>query len=277
MNVEEAILSILARRPSMTRQDVEKRIQEKKTASGGLLTDSSAARLVAAEYGVKFKLRRPSPKLYVEQLVSGLNNVTVTGRVQALGQAQSFSGRNRQGQVAHLTIADKTGRIRVVLWNEKVELVNRIQLGQVIVVEHSYVRKSKYGQNELHVGQRGSIRIVPEHCTEADFPPIERFEDSYPRIGELREGTRIDMIHGTVKTEPNLREVTTRRGDKVLLASFELEDHTGKIRVSAWEEQARRIAVLPAGSKVTFKNAYVKKGFGDQLEIVTSASTQIVT
>ncbi len=270
-------MSILARCPSLTRQDVEKRIQERKTASGGLLTDASAARLVAAEHGVKFKLGKPSPKLYVEQLVSGLNNVTITGRVVALGKPQTFSRRNRQGQVAHLTIADKSGSIRVVLWNEQVELVDRIRLGHVIAVEHSYVRKSKYGQNELHVGQRGSIQTVPEQCTDADFPSIERVQDSCPRISELREGSRIDVIHGTVKTEPNLREVTTRRGSKVLLASFELEDHTGKIRVSAWEEQARRIAELPAGSTVTLKNAQVKKGFGDQLEIVTRASTQIAT
>lgn len=277
MNVEEAIMSILTRCPNLTRQDVEERIRERKTASGGLLTESSAARLVAAEYGVKIKLRRSSPKLYIEQLVSGLNNVTATGRVSALGKSKSFSRRNGQGQVAHLTIADKTGKIRVVLWNEKVELINQIHLDQVIRVEHSYVRKSKYGQNELHVGQRGNIQIAPDSCIEADFPPIETFEASCPRIGDLREGTRIDIIHGTVKTEPNLKEVTTRLGDKVLLASFELEDQTGKIRVSAWEEHARRIAELTMGSKVTFKNAHVKRGFGNQLEIITRASTQIVT
>jgi replication factor A1 len=277
MNVEEAILSILACCPNLTRQDVEKRIQERKTASGGLLTDASAARLVAAEYGVEFKHRKPSPKLYVNQLVSGLNNVTVTGRVVTLGKPQSFSGRNRQGHVAHLTIADKTGKIRVVLWNEKVDLVHSIQPGDVIVVEHSYIRKSKFGHNELHVGQRGSMQIVPEPCTEADFPSIERGQDSCSRISELREGTRIDTIQGTVRTEPSLKEVVTRRGDKVLLASFELEDQTGKIRVSAWEEQARRIAELAVGSTVTFKNAQVRKGFGDQLEIVTRASTQIAT
>ncbi|MCW3981455.1 MAG: OB-fold nucleic acid binding domain-containing protein [Candidatus Bathyarchaeota archaeon] len=277
MNVEEAISSILTRCPNLTRQDVEKQIQERRTASGGLLTESSAARQVAAGYGVKIKLKRSTPKLYIKQLVSGLNNVTATGRVLAVGKPHSFSRRNGQGHVANLSIADKTGKIRVVLWDDKVELINRIHLGQVIRVEHSYVRKSKYGQNELHVGQRGNIQMTSDSCTEADFPQMERFEVHSLRIGDLREGTRIDTIHGIVKTEPNLKEITTRLGDKVLLASFELEDQTGKIRVSAWQEHARRIADLTVGSKVTFRNAHVKRGYGNQLEIVTRASTQIIT
>ncbi|MEM3703522.1 MAG: OB-fold nucleic acid binding domain-containing protein, partial [Candidatus Bathyarchaeia archaeon] len=78
-----------------------------------------------------------------------------------------------------------------------------------------------------------------------------------------------------VVAKPNLREVKTSKGETVRLAVFEIADETGKIWVSAWRENAEKTAHLKIGDKIAIKNAYVKKGFGDQLEISTINKTSI--
>ncbi len=273
---EEVIQRILTHCQTLTRHEVEKAIKDRKTSSGGLLTDAAATRLVAAEYGVEVKVRKSAPKIYIEKLVSGLNNVTITGRVLALGEIKQFSTANRQGQVARVTIADRTGRIKVILWNERAEATKMIQPGQIVRVIHGYVRRSKYGPMELNVGERGDLQVSPSDVVETDYPQIKNSEYFPSRIIDLKEGTNIHVLEGVIKTQPNLKEVTTKSGENVLVTSFELEDSTGKIWVSAWRKHAEKLAELNAGSKVVLKNTYVKRGFGSQLEINTRASTEIV-
>jgi hypothetical protein len=54
-----------------------------------------------------------------------------------------------------------------------------------------------------------------------------------------------------------------------------LKDETSKIWVSAWRKNAEIAGNLKIGEKITIKNAYVKKGFGDQFEITTKNTTKI--
>ena len=53
-------------------------------------------------------------------------------------------------------IADKEGILRVVLWNEKAELVEKGELkaGQAVRLLHGYTREDRYGKTELHLGQQ---------------------------------------------------------------------------------------------------------------------------
>jgi len=56
-----------------------------------------------------------------------------------------------------------------------------------------------------------------------------------------------------------------------------LKDETGRMWVSAWRRHADSVKDLKVGGKVVMKNAYVKKGFGDQPEISTRDKTSITT
>jgi hypothetical protein len=54
--------------------------------------------------------------------------------------------------------------LRVVLWDNKVDLIEKakIQREQKIRISHGYVREGLDGKPELHVGQRGSIKVIEE-------------------------------------------------------------------------------------------------------------------
>ena len=117
MSLEDVVNRILLSRPDLSRQDVLKRIEEKKKGVKGYLTDEAAARIVATELGVEVPQEFFKTEILIKDVVSGLNDVTVTGRVLTVHSPQTFTRSDMtKGTFTHLLIADKTGAIKVILW-----------------------------------------------------------------------------------------------------------------------------------------------------------------
>lgn len=91
IGVEEIVKHILSKCPDLTREEIVLTMEKKKVAGGGFLIEVATARLVAAEYGVEIKFEMPLPKIYIHQLVPGLNDVTISGRVLLVNKPQVFS------------------------------------------------------------------------------------------------------------------------------------------------------------------------------------------
>ncbi|HML03516.1 MAG TPA: OB-fold nucleic acid binding domain-containing protein [Candidatus Bathyarchaeia archaeon] len=382
MSADEIINCILSTRIDTSREEILRRIKEKRSAAGGFLEDETAARLVASEFGVTF-----APRLFhareipIDKLVLGLNDVTVMGRVLVAYPAQKYVRKNgTMGQFGHLLIADDTGTIRVLLWNDKAGIMEegKIKQAQIVRIIHGYVREANDGQLELHLSQRSELDVDPQGVKDDRFPKIESLmekigkitkkkkkvsiigtvlsvssitgfqradksegkvcratlkdctgqivvvfwndkvavledvqigdrlqvidarvkegidgqlelhvekrafveklapiKDEVAKISSLQKEGILVSIEGVIRTAPVEREVTTSRGEKIKVASFELEDSSGKIWVSAWRKHAEIVGQFVAGSKIRIRDAYVRKGFGDSLEISTRAASTV--
>jgi len=382
MSIEEIIEQILTARPDFSREEILQKIMAKKSAAGGFLTEETAARLVASELGIEITQELLHFKeIPISDLVSSLNNVTVTGRVLIAHQTQTYNRKDEtEGQLARLLIADKTGTLRILLWNDKAELVRnrKLQQGQIVRVLHGYVREARDGDLELHLGQRGELQINPSDVKESNYPETSSFmtkigkitgkqkkanvigtvqsisqvtafqrrdgaegkvlrmmledatgqitavfwNDQVDAVNDVQIGDRLEImdakvkeridrrlelhvenrvhvvrlsplpeevvkieslekesgpitLEGVVRIKPLKKEVTTARGEKINVTAFELDDASGKIWVSAWREHAEVAEHLTVGTRIKIKNAYVRKGFGDNLEITTRASSKI--
>lgn len=274
MSLEKTVEKILSSRPDLTRQEVHKMIEKKKEGVGEFFTDETAARIVASELGVEIVQKPLQLEILIQDLVSGLNDVTVAGRVITVYPPKTFTRRDlTEGKFARLLIADKSGTLKVVLWDDKTDLVEtgKVEQGQITEVSHGYVREGLDGKLELHVGSRGNIQISPPEAAEINYPPIMRW---VKKVGEIREDGPI-TVEGTIATTPTVREVVTSRNEKVAVASFELRDDTGKIGVSAWRKLADVAKGLAVGTRIRIKNAYARKGLADQLELTSRSFTSI--
>jgi len=387
MSLREIVEQILSCRKDITQEEVMKKIEEKKSLAEGFFTDETAARVVATELGVEI-LREPfhPEALLIRDLVSGLNDVTVTGRVTAVHPSKAFARPDlTEGKFARLFIADKSGTLKVVLWDDKASLIDagKIAKGQIVRVSHGYVRGGLDGKLELHAGQRSDVQVSPPNAREEDYPSVAPFMEKigkitskskkastigaiksvYPvssfkrrngaagkvvrlrledetgqitavvwnekveQLGEVRIGDslqvtdarvkeRIDgqlelhvenatqiktvqrrippqieeetktvaeikeeggpvTVEGTVVTTPTVRQVVTSRGERVSVASFDLRDITGKIGVSAWRKLADMAKNLTVGTRIKIKDAYVKRGFGNKLELTSRTFTSM--
>ena len=275
MSLEKIVEQILSSRPDLTRQEVHKMIEKKKEGVGEFFTDETAARIVASELGVEIVQKPLQLEILIQDLVSGLNDVTVAGRVVTVYPPKTFTRRDlTEGKFARLLIADTSGTLKVVLWDDKTALMEtgKVEQGQIIEVSHGYVREGLDGKLELHVGSRGNIQISPPDAAETKYPPITRW---VKKVGEIREKGGPITVEGTIVTTPTVREVVTSRNEKVAVASFELRDDTGKIGVSAWRKLADVAKGLAVGTRIRIKNAYARKGLADQLELTSRSFTSI--
>jgi hypothetical protein len=101
------------------------------------------------------------------------------------------------------------------------------------------------------------------------------FKEKFFKIADLREGIAKVNVKAEIATKPLLRDVKTSKEEIVKLANFELKDETGRIWVSAWRNQVDSVKNLKVGDKIIIKNVYIKKGFGNQLELSTRNTTSI--
>jgi len=262
MNVEEIVRHILLHSHGLTREEVVMAIEKKKAASGGFLTDEAAARLVAAERGVEIKLKETHPRIYIHQLVSGLNDVTVSGRVLFVNMPQIFSRPDGNGQVARLLIADKTGTVKVVLWNDKAEFARKIRLGQIVKVLHGYVRQGRDGEMELQIGQRGDVQIDLSGVKENDFPPIKDFCEKIVNITKVHRKVNVE---GVIKVIYPVSTFQRHDGTQGKVIRMVLEDETGRIPVVFWNEKTEEVTEAKEEMAVLLINAKVNKDRQNEL------------
>ena len=89
MSLEDVIKRILSSRDDVTRKEVLTMIEEKKRKAKGFFTDDSAARVVAAELDVGV-LQVNKPDVLIEDLIPGLRDVTIVGRVITVYPEKTF-------------------------------------------------------------------------------------------------------------------------------------------------------------------------------------------
>lgn len=383
MVADEIIRQILLKCPEISKEQILERLERERRKTGGFIPDETLLQVIGAEFGCQISSSETAmPRLSLRDLVPGLNDVTVVGRVIAVFPIKAFSG-NRNGKFASLLLADKHGILRVVLWNSKASLMEsgELKVGQLISFSHAYTREDYSGKIELHIGEKCEVEVNPKGLEAKDYPTVANFttdigelkhahnnrrvnvvgrvkklfsataferQDSssgkvmrliiFDRTGEIpvviwnekvdelekmlevgadvqivnarvkkamEEGLEIhvdgavyvetltsanrflkiadlkdDMkcvnVMGEVVSKPIVREVKTSRQEMLKLANFELRDETGRIWVSAWREHAESVQGLKVGDRLIINGAWTKRGFGDHVELSTRSATLIV-
>jgi replication factor A1 len=378
-STEDVIKRILAVKPNLTREAVERLIQEEKAKAAGLLTDEAAAHLVASNLGMDGAGERIEAKLKIGALTSGLNDVSLTGRVLHVFPPRTFQRADgRQGKVLRMLIGDATGVVAVVFWDDKADhiIASKVVRNKIIRVLHGYSRERQgTGEVEINVGNRGSVYMEPLDAVDAEFPKMDSFfktpgqvsstgavnvegvimgrsptstftrkdgtegkvirlsleeggrqitavlwdekveeavklgdgtrvriiganskvrqgggfevhlnrssevevleEGVLPReplshwtkIGELRDGMRSVNAAGRVISIGEPREFTRRDGTKGRVASVVLEDETGIVRLSLWDDDVNALGDMPIGTVVAVENGYTRAGFGNSIDL----------
>jgi ssDNA-binding replication factor A large subunit len=191
-------------------------------------------------------------------------NLHLVGAIKEFFPVAIFKRKDSSsGKVLRFILFDETGELPVVVWNEKVdELEKRLRKGVRLQIINAKLKKAANGGSEIHVDTGTYVEVL---VPSTDFL----------KIADLKEGLDHVNVEGEVATKSMLRNVKASEDEIVKLAVFELKDETGKIWVSAWRKNAEIAINLKKGDKIAIKNAYVKRGFGDQLEISTRSNTSM--
>jgi replication factor A1 len=274
MTDEEIIQQILSKHPEVSRNQILENLETEKSKTGGLIADETLLRLIAARYGVEILQDRVYRKLSISHLVPGLNDVTVTGRVIAVYPPRTFEGE-RSGKFASLMIADKDATLRVILWNDKVELIEagELKAGQIVRFSHGYTREDRKGKAELHLGSKSQIEVEPKNIKADEYSSIGKFAT---RISEVTKAYKNIHLTGTVKELFPASTFTRSDMSTGTVMRFTLADGTGEIPVVVWNEKAEELEKsLKINAKLQLVNAKVKENASGEFEVHVDSYTYV--
>ncbi len=208
----------------------------------------------------------------IRDLSPGLASVDVVGRVVAVGRIRLFERPSgQQGRVGDLTLIDETGYVHLSLWDEKAEALEHVRKGDVVLVQSAYTMTRLGGSLSLNLGRLGTLTVNPTLEQAKALPPCSQ---EVTPIADVREGLNVS-IEGTIVETPSKREVTTRDGRTLTVASLRLKDSTGEIRASFWQENAEIVSQMPAGVRLKVTDAFARIGYDGDLEISTRSTTKL--
>ncbi len=175
------------------------------------------------------------------------------------------------------TVVEKNGGIllddgsgSITFYPREREFIEKVEIGDVVLVENGEISE-KEGKKEAKETPQTKLEVNPETLI---LPP-----PSVPlklKISELRRGMDNVLVEGEICTDPETRQIITKKGEEVKLTEFFLKDESGDIRVCVWGEKAEEFApYLEKGAVVRLVNFYVREGLGGRLELSSIAKSRV--
>ncbi len=239
-----------------------------------MLSDEGAARLVAEELLIRTRGKELG-RMQVQDLVSGLNDVTISGRVLLAWPPQGFQRRDgTPGRVMNLVLVDRTGRVRCALWDRHADTASKsgnLQ-GKIVRVGHAYTRQGLSGDPEVNAGDRSSIEFDPPDIPHFDFP---EFEELFIPLGKITpEINQVNAI-GIVQADPRLYSFAKQDRQGSVLRTV-IADESGSIQVVAWNERAEELRDIKKGDILQIVNARTKLDNNARTELHVETRSQAI-
>ncbi len=240
-------------------EELENKIKAKINELSGLISEEGAAHIIANELGVELVDQNKS-KLKIKEIYAGMKNVTTVGKVVRKFEVREFAKGDSTGKVCSLVVGDETGTIRVVFWNEQVDLLKEVKEDDTVLVRDAYVRENN-NNREIHLGKYGELEVNPEGEKVGPVKESNSFERK--KIGELKEGEENAEIMGTIVQvfdprffhvcpECNKRAMESEGGflctthnqvqpKLAYVMNVILDDGSGNIRAVLWKNQTNHL------------------------------------
>lgn len=243
-------------------EDFCEKLEEKRDLLGGLCDDMMCARIIVSEFGEDASTSGP---ITIDKVKEAQGNVAFKARVLTVYEPREFNRSDGTiGRVANMFVADNTGRIRVSIWDEKVQgiLSNDIVPGVTLNIA-GYTKPGLNGV-EVHVGNSGILALSDE---EIELVTAEK------QIGELTTEIGDVSVLGKVVDIGQLRLFQRNDGTEGRVCNVTLGDDTGTIRLSLWDEKADFITdEVKVGDTLRVNNGYTKiNNFSGNVELSIGA------
>jgi hypothetical protein len=116
----------------------------------------------------------------------------------------------------------------------------------------------RLGQISLSAGKTSSLQRVED--------ATEQVNVKISRIGEIGSQSELVAIEGEIVAQPETRDVTTAKGEKIKVTSTRIRDGTGEARVSFWRSHAAEAGKLRTGTRIRVYGILPRPGLSGEIE-----------
>lgn len=175
MNSVEEMIAKLEKQTNISKEELNNKIIKKQKELSGMVSFEGAAQLIAKELGINpFE----NKKIEMKNIVSGMKNVNVTGRIFKISNMVEFKKGDGTGKVVNVYIGDSTGYVKLALWNEQVSIVEEeiIKPSDIIQIVNGMAKENVYGDIEVVIGKYGNLKQIEE---QADLPTVNELNKMF--------------------------------------------------------------------------------------------------
>ncbi len=200
--------------------------------------------------------------------VKGDMQVNVVARIVRIPKTRTFNKNGKEGKVLSMEIQDKTGKIQYTLWNRDTDIVDDLDLkeGDSIKILGALGR-TRNGEVSLTHSWVGRIMKG-----EFDLP---EYTETIQKIGDAHEMRDVTVIGVICKIYD---AITFMRDDQTTgqVRSLEMEDDTGSIRITLWNDDANMDFKKGDIIKIIGGNIEFDEYSGTDYRINTNWNTKII-
>jgi len=98
----------------------------------------------------------------IEEIESGMNSISVEGKITDISEERRVRTRYGQRSVADATLEDDTGSIKLSLWEENITTVS---IGDKVKINGAYVTEFR-NQLQLNIPRSGKLEITKQNIIE---------------------------------------------------------------------------------------------------------------
>ena len=200
--------------------------------------------------------------------VRGDTHVNIIARIVRIPRVRTFDKNGKEGKVFSLEIQDKTGKIQFTLWNRDTDLLDDLDIneGDSIKILGALGRTRN---GEVSLTHSWISRIIKG---EFDLP---EYTEKIQKIGDAHEMRDVTVLGIICKIYD---AITFMRDDQTTgqVRSLEMEDDTGSIRITLWNDDANMDLKKGDIIKLIGGNIEFDEYSGTDYRINTNWNTKII-
>ncbi len=272
------IIEIISNETNLGKEEIHQLINDKMEELGEFVTELGAAHIVAREKNVDLSSEPPiqvQSQLTVDQLVPAITSVNIIGRILRIYDQHSFKKKDgTDGVLQSILIEDKTGKVRVVFWDQIVsELQNKnVKVGDPIRILNGYTKLGRDESVEVHLGIRSQVQIRPSGIDDTELPATQSI---FVKIKDIK-GNEIDLsLVAKITQIDDLLEFERSDGTKGKKKGLLVGDETGEIYINFWNEKVDIVDDLALGEVLEIVGLAAKEGLKGFTELHSSRYTNV--
>ena len=254
----------------LSEAEIKQQIANKMAALDGLVSEDGAAYIVASELGVHLFKDTRSGAIKIKDIVAGMQSVETVGRVVRTFSPTTFTGKDgKPKQVGSFILADETGEIRTVIWDQRASWLSdgKLKEGLPVKIREGYAKQSNLGNKELHLGYKSSLILDPKNISIPEVVSSGKPPAAMRQIAELQPNDFASVRGEVVQAfAPRFYPVCPQCGKKVtvdaagavcathksvtqqqaMILNFVLDDTTETLRCVAFRDRAEQLIGLTA-------------------------------
>jgi replication factor A1 len=142
--------------------------------------------------------------MFISDLQAKQGKVELSVEVIKKENPREFDKDGKKGRVCNFMVKDKTGSIKLSLWNEDID---RFNVGNKVLIKNGYVSEWQ-GEKQLSTGKFGSIELIDEDKEIVkDLDDLEKRNAYIERLEKIEQDSN-KVVRGRTALTDDLDEIT---------------------------------------------------------------------